>query len=108
VQCSEAVTQIPKASIAYPLRLKSDNLLRLAMVRSWEREYIGDAHLNLLKNIQRSLDKSAQPYSNSSAIIQSSGYGKSRTVDQLATLVPTIPINVRPVQETTTAGKHVP
>jgi hypothetical protein len=38
-------------------------------------------------------------YSNSVSIIQSSGFGKSRMVDELAQLVFTLPINLRDPKE---------
>ncbi|KAJ3877313.1 hypothetical protein F5051DRAFT_453179, partial [Lentinula edodes] len=43
------------------------------------------------------MDSSRSPgdYGNVAAIVQSSGYGKSRTVDEIAKQVFTIPMNVR-------------
>ncbi|KAF6751649.1 hypothetical protein DFP72DRAFT_1047598 [Ephemerocybe angulata] len=63
--------------------------------KAWRVEYVGDAHANLLLNIGRSIPPYPAPYENIGAIIQSSGYGKSRTVDEMAALIPTIPMNVR-------------
>lgn len=59
---------------------------------TWNREYIGDCHKLLLKNIN-DLDRGLF-YSNTTSIIQSSGTGKSRMVDEQAKLVFTIPFNV--------------
>ncbi|KAF9518250.1 hypothetical protein BS47DRAFT_1482756 [Hydnum rufescens UP504] len=54
-------------------------------------------HLNQL-NINRM--KRDQPYSNSVAILQSSGTGKSRMVHEQSDLVFTLPFNLRPDSET--------
>ena len=64
---------------------------------AWKTDYEGNAHVNLLKNIGTSMG--GESYQNTAAIIQSSGYGKSRTVDEMATLVPTIPMNLRDIRE---------
>lgn len=49
---------------------------------------------------------SGADYSNSAAIIQSSGSGKSRMVDKLAELVFTVPFNVRQTAESNGALPH--
>ncbi|KAJ2931357.1 hypothetical protein H1R20_g5717, partial [Candolleomyces eurysporus] len=66
----------------------------IGILDAWKTPYEGNAHKILLGNIQKSY-KACVAYGNIGAIIQSSGYGKSRTVDQLATLIRTIPMNVR-------------
>ena len=43
----------------------------------------------------------ANPYSNTVAMIQSSGTGKSRTVHEMANLVFTLPFNIRFPKEST-------
>ncbi|PPQ86747.1 hypothetical protein CVT25_012384 [Psilocybe cyanescens] len=63
------------------------------MSKAWETTYNGEHHRNLLTNIRHSI--ATNPYENTAAIIQSSGFGKSRTVDEMATLVATIPMNIR-------------
>ncbi|KAF5371032.1 hypothetical protein D9757_010301 [Collybiopsis confluens] len=52
--------------------------------KSWDHSYIGDAYLALEKHIteyRKNLDNSYVPYC---AIVQSSGTGKSRTVDEFS------------------------
>ncbi|THU95045.1 hypothetical protein K435DRAFT_839652 [Dendrothele bispora CBS 962.96] len=77
--------------------------------KGWSRKFVGEHHLVLLKNIQemqarkvrtisegaRKKDPTDYGYLNHVALIQSSGSGKSRMVDELAKLIPTIPINLR-------------
>ncbi|PPQ86745.1 hypothetical protein CVT25_012382 [Psilocybe cyanescens] len=65
--------------------------------QAWESTYYGEHHKNLLENITQCMGRS--PYEHMAAIIQSSGFGKSRTVDEMATLVATIPMNIRDAQE---------
>lgn len=60
---------------------------------AWNQEYLGDCHTNLYNNINN-MDTS-EPYSSIVAILQSSGTGKSRMVDELAKLIFTIPMNIR-------------
>ncbi|PPQ94721.1 hypothetical protein CVT25_009576 [Psilocybe cyanescens] len=67
------------------------------MEKAWKTEYCGNHHQNLLKNISHCIGTG--PYENTAAIIQSSGFGKSRTVDEMATLVATIPMNIRDAAE---------
>ncbi|KAJ3907398.1 hypothetical protein F5879DRAFT_525004 [Lentinula edodes] len=57
------------------------------------RGYLGDYDKLLLQNMDSS--QSPGDYGNVAAIVQSSGYGKSRTVDEIAKQVFTIPMNVR-------------
>ncbi|KAH9481110.1 hypothetical protein JR316_0005630 [Psilocybe cubensis] len=64
---------------------------------AWETRYYGEHHINLLTNIRKSIGYN--PYENTSAIIQSSGFGKSRTVDEMAKLVATIPMNIRDTRD---------
>ncbi|KAH9475813.1 hypothetical protein JR316_0011373 [Psilocybe cubensis] len=64
---------------------------------AWETRYYGENHINLLTNIRESI--AYNPYENTSAIIQSSGFGKSRTVDEMAKLVATIPMNIRDTRD---------
>ncbi|KAF8433727.1 hypothetical protein L210DRAFT_2696897 [Boletus edulis BED1] len=64
-----------------------------AAVLAWTCEYRGNYHQIMLNNIN-AMDRST-PLANSVALIQSSGTGKSRMVDEMAKLVFTIPFNVR-------------
>ncbi|KAH9481122.1 hypothetical protein JR316_0005642 [Psilocybe cubensis] len=67
------------------------------MSMAWETRYYGEHHINLLTNIRKSIGYG--PDENTSAIIQSSGFGKSRTVDEMAKLVATIPMNIRDTRD---------
>ena len=57
-------------------------------------DYVGNAHVVLLQNINKM--PRSEAYSNSVLLIQSSGTGKSRLVDEQGKLVFTIPFNIRP------------
>lgn len=48
---------------------------------AWETDFIGEAHLKLLATMR---NHAALSYSMITPIVQSSGMGKSRTVDELA------------------------
>ncbi|KAI6037804.1 hypothetical protein EDC04DRAFT_2700044 [Pisolithus marmoratus] len=60
---------------------------------AWKTRYLGQYHVMMLTHIN-GMDRS-KLYGSSTAIIQSSGTGKSRTVHELAGLVFTIPFNLR-------------
>ncbi|KAH7917774.1 hypothetical protein BV22DRAFT_1135131 [Leucogyrophana mollusca] len=61
---------------------------------AWNRPYSGHHHHLLLRNINNM--KRGKLYSNTVAIIQSSGSGKSRLVREQSNLVFTLPFNLRP------------
>ncbi|KAJ3857045.1 hypothetical protein EV368DRAFT_61171 [Lentinula lateritia] len=63
------------------------------VTRAWKQGYLGSYDKLLLQNMDSS--QSTGDYGNVAAIVQSSGYGKSRTVDEIAKQVFTIPMNVR-------------
>ena len=60
---------------------------------SWVTDYQGSVHTWLYENIN-DMDRSKH-YSNTVAIVQSSGAGKSRMVDMQATVVFTLPFCLR-------------
>ncbi|EED85677.1 predicted protein [Postia placenta Mad-698-R] len=69
-----------------------------ATAEAWQVKYVGDHHELFL----RAIDAMTNPervrgkiYWNYLPIVQSSGMGKSRLVDQVSTLIFTIPINLR-------------
>ena len=70
----------------------------LVVSTAWNKTYIGDHHQTLLDNINRMSRQ--DPYSNSVAILQSSGTGKSRMVHEQSDLVFTLPFNLRSNEET--------
>ncbi|KAK7444315.1 hypothetical protein VKT23_015327 [Stygiomarasmius scandens] len=97
--------------LTIPSRRDSPPFLSLpeSNVAGWSRNFVGDHHRLLLQNIKKmqarkvellkrgKLRKDQTDYGhlNHAALIQSSGSGKSRMVDELAKLIPTIPINLR-------------
>ncbi|KAF8800243.1 hypothetical protein BYT27DRAFT_7245758 [Phlegmacium glaucopus] len=66
---------------------------------AWEVDFVGNAHMQLLSEM-RIAAKVQLPYSTITPIFQSSGMGKSRTVDELAKCIFTIPICLRNPDET--------
>ncbi|CAL1710532.1 unnamed protein product [Somion occarium] len=68
----------------------------IAIQGSWEAPYIGDHHALFVYNLNRAERDRAVRYSNSIAVVQSSGTGKSRMVHEASDLVFTIPCNIRP------------
>jgi hypothetical protein len=58
----------------------------LAVIDAWGRPYLGDAHQILLKAIDDLHNLSSiRSYAKIIPIVQSSGTGKSKTVDRIAT-----------------------
>jgi hypothetical protein len=71
-------------------------ILILALQKSWNREFSGDAAQALWKHIEFHYNRhDEQAYGNYTAIVQSSGMGKSRAVDELGKHHFVIPINLR-------------
>lgn len=64
---------------------------------AWEHDYIGSYHATMLKSINAM--ERCYTLANCITVVQSSGCGKSRMVDEMAKLVFTIPINVRNPRE---------
>ncbi|KAF9503397.1 hypothetical protein BS47DRAFT_817227 [Hydnum rufescens UP504] len=85
---------------SFPRRpiLLNNHVHKRAVSQAWNEQYLGNYHHLLLSNINRM--KRDQPYSNSVAILQSSGTGKSRMVHEQSDLVFTLPFNLRPDSET--------
>ncbi|KAM6499182.1 hypothetical protein JOM56_004690, partial [Amanita muscaria] len=69
-----------------------------ATKKSWERPYVGQAAEALWTHIRNHYNK--QIYAHSCSVVQSSGMGKSRTVDELGKKCFSIPINLRDAQST--------
>ncbi|KAJ7211194.1 hypothetical protein GGX14DRAFT_565068 [Mycena pura] len=71
-----------------------------AVKEAWDCNYVGDFAEILVQAIDKALaGPSAGGYSNLGSIIQSSGYGKSRMVDEVAKIRFTFPFNLRPAEE---------
>jgi hypothetical protein len=62
---------------------------------AWKFTFKGDGANVLLTTISNYLDKQRNPYARHSSIINSSGTGKSRMVDELATKIITVPMCLR-------------
>jgi hypothetical protein len=79
----------------------------LATEQSWQREFIGNAAHALWEHIcQHYNSENDQLYAHYAAIVQSSGMGKSRTVDELGKLHFVIPMNLRG-KDTSGAGSSI-
>jgi len=80
-------------------------ITQLATENAWEAEYVGEGATLLWAHIQECLQEvPLDPYRRSyvkySAIVQSSGMGKSRTVDEMSKSHFVIPVNVRELNST--------
>ncbi|KAH8096910.1 hypothetical protein BXZ70DRAFT_945159, partial [Cristinia sonorae] len=64
---------------------------------SWHADYVGDYHLVILAILDSINEARKEPYSNTVAMIQSSGTGKSRACDEVAKLRFTFPMCLRPL-----------
>ena len=73
--------------------MRSTSIFSSVVRNAWKEPFRGDYHKVLLQKIDAMYEP--QPYKNMCAIVQSSGTGKSRMVDELAKLVFTLPINIR-------------
>ncbi|KAH0591256.1 hypothetical protein H2248_001346 [Termitomyces sp. 'cryptogamus'] len=94
-----------RRSLSTPKNLQNENLknIRQATEEAWTANYIGDAPsllFNAIKLAREGLNIRAE-YGNFFPIIQGSGTGKSRLVDQLAGMVFLIPIVLRRLDDTT-------
>ncbi|KAF8985416.1 hypothetical protein BDQ17DRAFT_1415379 [Cyathus striatus] len=78
------------------------SFLESTVEKGWQEQYRGELHRLLLYNFNnmcRENIKSPTDYGNSIPIIQSSGTGKSRMIDEAASFVFTIPFNLRNLEE---------
>ncbi|KDR73813.1 hypothetical protein GALMADRAFT_633519 [Galerina marginata CBS 339.88] len=70
-------------------------------VKAWKTEYKGVAHRVFIKTIdQLNHDRQRYPCDNIGTVLQSSGMGKSRMLDEASKTVFMLPFNLRAVQET--------
>ncbi|KAB5592224.1 hypothetical protein CTheo_4321 [Ceratobasidium theobromae] len=70
--------------------------------RAWSTPYRGETVNLLTKAIhQMNIQRGSKAYANFVPIVQSSGTGKSRAADELAKLIFTIPLNLRPSEDET-------
>lgn len=67
----------------------------VATLKSWEEDYIGSAADTLFDTIQKHAANKLEFYAPYLSIIQSSGMGKSRMVDELSKRILVIPVNIR-------------
>ncbi|KAJ4465823.1 hypothetical protein C8J55DRAFT_493311 [Lentinula edodes] len=75
------------------------------VTRAWNQDYIGSHDKLLLHNMDSS--QSPESYGNVATIVQSSGFRKSRTVDEIAKQVFTIPMNVRNPSDTSSGREEI-
>jgi hypothetical protein len=66
-----------------------------ATERAWLFPFKGNAASVLLETISICLDKRREPYLRHSSVVNSSGTGKSRMVDEVAMKIITVPICLR-------------
>ncbi|KAF8592712.1 hypothetical protein K439DRAFT_1656117 [Ramaria rubella] len=84
------------SKVSFPKRalgILNREVLQNAIASAWNLPYEGIHHSLLYNNIKKMTR--SKPYSNSVAVIQSSGTGKSRMVHEQSKLVFTIPFNLR-------------
>jgi hypothetical protein len=67
----------------------------LAAVQAWGSKFEGDAAFVLIETISSFLDKQRNAYARLTCIVNSSGTGKSRMVDQASMKVITVPMCLR-------------
>jgi hypothetical protein len=70
-------------------------LIDAATEEAWTQPYIGGAH-TCLYEVMEALQKRKEAYGRFLSVVQSSGTGKSRMVDELSKQHLVIPINLRP------------
>jgi len=88
------IVRHPRATPALFLLLQPlRQISSLDIKKAWATEYQGDAPRQLL-NIVLNERKGDVAYCNSALILQSSGYGKSRALEELEKLVTTMPMNI--------------
>ena len=66
-----------------------------ATIEAWSSNFKGDAAAVLLATISDYLDKKRECYARLASIVNSSGTGKSRMVDQISTKIITVPMCLR-------------
>lgn len=67
----------------------------VATAQSWQAPYKGGGANLLLESIEDFLNPAREAYSNHTVVVNSSGTGKSRMVDELARTIITIPMCLR-------------
>ncbi|KAH9991140.1 hypothetical protein BJV77DRAFT_554959 [Russula vinacea] len=70
--------------------------LMRATERAWSYTFRGNAQLVLLETISDLLNRNRSPYARLTSIVNSSGTGKSRMVDELGIAIITVPMCLRP------------
>ncbi len=75
--------------------MRVNSLLLSAVERSWKADYIGEGSLSALaKHVENQMK--SKLYARYCSIVQSSGMGKSRLLDEFSKAHFLIPINLRP------------
>jgi len=73
--------------------------MKTATLLAWNSEFKGDLAEVLFNSIADYLSKGRTPYARLTTIVNSSGTGKSRMVDQLGTQIITVPMCLRQKRE---------
>jgi hypothetical protein len=71
-------------------------IVSAATERAWSYTFRGNAQLVLLETISDLLNRNRSPYARLTSIVNSSGTGKSRMVDELGVAIITVPMCLRP------------
>ena len=74
-------------------------LFCVAYEQAWKAPYESEYHDLLFDTIEEIKSDAGTQYSNIASVIQSSGTGKSRMVDEMASLIFTLPFNLRAAQD---------
>ncbi|KAI0293883.1 hypothetical protein B0F90DRAFT_1919879 [Multifurca ochricompacta] len=82
-------------SLQVPIRQFKAHLDIIATLRAWGSPFKGNAAASLLLTIESYLDKRRDVYARQTSIVNSSGTGKSRMVDEVAIGIITIPMCLR-------------
>ena len=75
------------------------NFIWVAFEQAWNAPYESDHHEFLFDTVKEIRSDPLAEYSNSASVIQSSGSGKSRMVDEMASLIFTLPFNLRAARD---------
>jgi hypothetical protein len=86
-------------SVFKPFPHRTDYLLIIATTLAWDSEFKGDLTSVLLDTIADYLSRDRNAYARVTTIVNSSGTGKSRMVDQLGKQIITVPMCLRQTRD---------
>ncbi|KAJ7498537.1 hypothetical protein FB451DRAFT_1982 [Mycena latifolia] len=82
------------SAIRFPDEDEIDPASTQATVEAWKAPFTGDSAALLINIITSYITRSSDPYSRSSAVVQSTGTGKSRMCDEMAKTVLCVPVSL--------------